>query len=128
MRCKARTYTKAKNKNFFTFISISFTISKNALHIIRRMNIPKATLSSKKQITIPAEVCKKMNLSPKMKILFLEVRPGQFQLIPAQKKLSQKDWLQNLYGKYEQPGVDGVRSLLDDRKEDLILEERGYLQ
>lgn len=91
------------------------------------MTIPQAKLSSKKQITIPAEVCRKMNLAPQTKILFVEFRPGEFQIITAGKKISRKNWAASLYGKYQQPGIDGVQSLLDDRKEDQKLEEKGYL-
>jgi len=91
------------------------------------MAIPQAKLSSKKQITIPAEVCKKMNLKPTAKILFLEIRPGQFQLVAAEKNVSKKSWAESLAGKYRNDSIDGVQSLIDDRKEDLELEERGYL-
>lgn len=91
------------------------------------MHIPKATLSSKNQITIPMEVYRKMNLSPKSQLLFLELRPGEFQIVPAPKKRNKEDWAKNLHGKYQDDSIDGVQSLIDDRKEDLILEERGYL-
>lgn len=92
------------------------------------MNIPKATLSSKKQITVPAEVCRKMNLESKMKILFLEVRPGEFQLVAEGNIPPKSGWAKSLAGKYRDDSVDAVQSLLDDRKDDLILEERGYLK
>jgi bifunctional DNA-binding transcriptional regulator/antitoxin component of YhaV-PrlF toxin-antitoxin module len=92
------------------------------------MNIPSSTLSGKKQITVPAEVCRKMNLAPKAKILFLEIRPGEFQLVAGAPKTGKKVWAENLAGKYRDDSIDGVQSLLDDRKEDLELEERGYLK
>lgn len=87
----------------------------------------QAKLSSKNQITIPVEVCKKMNIKAGSKILFIELQPGNFRLVQAPPKNTSKSWAKNLYGKYQVPGVDAVQSLLDDRKEDLILEERGYL-
>ena len=92
------------------------------------MDIPKATLSSKKQITIPAEVCKKMHLAPSSKILFIEIRPGEFQLVAGQKGTSALGWAKNLSGKYRNDNVDAVQGLLNDRKKDLELEQRGYLQ
>jgi len=92
------------------------------------MPIPTSTVSSKKQITIPAEVCKKMNLKVKAKILFLEIRPGEFQLVAENQKNSQTDWAKNLAGKYRDDSIDAVQSLLDDRKEDLILEQHGHIQ
>ena len=91
------------------------------------MSTSIAILSSQRQITVPAAVCKIMKLKPSMKILFVEHRPGEFQLVPGPKTVSKKDWVKNLYGKYQQPGIDGVQSLLDDKKEELILEERKYL-
>jgi hypothetical protein len=72
------------------------------------------------------EVYKKMNLTPHVKILFLEIRPGEFQLIAKNKAVSQKSWARSLAGKYPNDSIDGVQSLLDDRKTDLELEERGY--
>ena len=92
------------------------------------MSIPHSRLSSKKQITVPAEVCKKLNLKPKTTILFLEFRPGEFQIVPGPSSAAGKSWAKSLAGKYRDDSVDGVQSLLDDRKEDLRLEERGYLK
>ena len=91
------------------------------------MSIPSATISSKKQITIPAEVSRKLNLKPKMKVLFLEMRPGEFQLVAAGDDSSHKDWPKGLCGKYRDDSIDGVQSVLDYKKEDMELEERGYL-
>ena len=91
------------------------------------MFMHELTLSSKKQVTIPAEVCRKLNIGAKSKLLLLEFKPGEFQLFPSPKKLKKKDWVEDLYGKYRDDSIDAVQSLLDDRKEDLILEERGYL-
>ncbi len=90
------------------------------------MDIPKATLSSKKQITIPAEVCKKLKLKIKGKIFFVEIRPCEFQLVPETEKKKGENWAAGLYGKYRNDKIDAVQSLLDDRKMDLELEKRGF--
>ena len=68
-----------------------------------------------------------MDLKPKTQVLFLEFRPGTFHLVRGAGKKTKKSWVEGLAGKYRDDSIDAVQSLLDDKKEDLILEERGYL-
>ena len=86
------------------------------------MNIPKATLSGKKQITVPAEVCRKMKLKIKGKVYFIEIRPGEFQLASAP-PVPAKSWAKGMVGKYPNDNIDAVQSLLNDRREEIKHEE-----
>ena len=92
------------------------------------MGIIEAKLTSKNQITVPKAVREMLNLKSKGKVLWVSFRPGEVSIIPASDAWKSKDWPSNICGKYADDSIDGVQSLLDDRKEDLILEERGYLQ
>jgi antitoxin PrlF len=45
--------------------------------------MPSATVTSKGQITIPAEVRNKLGLDPGDRVQFVETREGEFSIVPA---------------------------------------------
>jgi bifunctional DNA-binding transcriptional regulator/antitoxin component of YhaV-PrlF toxin-antitoxin module len=74
---------------------------------------------------MPAEIRKMFGINAKEQILWIPVSPGSISLVSV-KKYKKGSWTKSICGKYAN-NVDAVKSLLDDRKEDLILEERAYL-
>ena len=89
------------------------------------MNIPKSSLSEKCQTTLPSEIRDMFGIKAKEQILWIPVSPGLISL--ASVKIYKKGtWTKSICGKYSNR-TDAVQSLLNDRKEDLKLEERGYL-
>ncbi len=88
--------------------------------------ISKSSLSEKAQTTVPAEIRKMFNVQAKDQILWVPVGPGMISLVTV-KQYKKGSWTKNICGKYADNKVDAVQSLLDDRKKDLILEKRGFL-
>jgi bifunctional DNA-binding transcriptional regulator/antitoxin component of YhaV-PrlF toxin-antitoxin module len=89
------------------------------------MKIPISSLSEKCQTTLPSEIRDMFGIKANEQILWIQVTPGLISLASV-KKYKKGSWTKSICGKYANK-VDAVKSLLDDRKEDLILEERGYL-
>ncbi len=91
------------------------------------MYIPESTITIKGQTTIPIEIRKMLKLKPNTKILWVSLKPGEVAIVPASEKQKKGSWAESLYGKYKDDSIDGVQSLLDSRKEDIAMEEQGYL-
>jgi len=89
------------------------------------MNIPKSSLSEKCQTTLPAEIRDMFGIKAKEQILWIPVSPGLISLASI-KKYKKGTWTKSICGKYANE-MDAVQSLLDDRKEDVNLEARGYI-
>lgn len=77
----------------------------------------KATLSAKRQISIPKPVCDQLQLKPGSRVDF-EVEQGKLIGYP----LPEKGW-RSLIGKYK-GGPDLVQTLLDTRRDDREHEDR----
>lgn len=90
------------------------------------MKIPASKLSIKGQTTVPAEIRKMFNLKPDCEILWMSFRPGEVSLVPVSKEKN-KSWADSLCGKYQDDSWDGVQTILDDKKRDMELEKRGFL-
>jgi antitoxin PrlF len=58
--------------------------------------MPTATLTSKGQITIPAEVRRVLNVDTGDRVEFVQVEPGRFELIAATRSVRE---LKGLFGK-----------------------------
>ena len=91
------------------------------------MNIPKSKLSIKGQTTIPSEVRAMFNLKPNCQIMWISLRPGEVSLLPAPKEKSKKSWAESLYGKYKTPGSKLVDDFISDKKKEIELEKRSFL-
>lgn len=89
------------------------------------MNIPSSSVSEKCQTTLPSEIRDMFGIKAKEKILWIQVTPGLISLASV-KNYKKGCWTNNICGKYANK-VDAVQSLLNDRKNDLDLENRGYL-
>lgn len=91
------------------------------------MRITTAHLTSKGQVTVPAWVRKTLGVKPNMDIIWMEFKPGEISVMA--KNTDNEDPVAKLYGMLQGKGadhIDIVQSLLDDRKKDLELEERGF--
>lgn len=92
------------------------------------MNMPVSTITSKGQTTVPSEVRKMFDLKPNTKIMWISMKPGDLSIVPIHRKNTKQDWVDELCGKYaDDTGFDLTQSLIDDKKEDMRLEERPYL-
>lgn len=76
----------------------------------------KTTISAKRQVSVPKELCDQLNLQPGMQIVW-EVVDGKLVGHP----LPREGW-RSLVGKH-QAGGDLVRKLLAQRKEDRARED-----
>jgi len=92
------------------------------------MGILESTITVKGQTTVPAEVRKKLNLKPNSKVIWISIVPGEVSIIPAPDKKKNQSWADSLCGKYADKSVDGVESLLEDKKEDIELEKGGFIK
>jgi len=91
------------------------------------MGITQSSLSSKAQVTLPYDIRQMFGIEPNKKFLWVPVGPKTFTLVPL-KEYQKGEWTKNICGKYaDDNNPDAVQSLIDDRKEDLVLEERGFL-
>ncbi|MDR1186549.1 MAG: AbrB/MazE/SpoVT family DNA-binding domain-containing protein [Bifidobacteriaceae bacterium] len=72
--------------------------------------MPTATITSKGQVTIPAEVRRKLRLHEGMKIDFVEEEDGHFAIRPRARKLM------DLYG----IAYNGVHATLEEIEEGII--------
>lgn len=91
------------------------------------MRITSAHLTSKGQVTVPSWVRKTLGIQPSMDIVWIELKPGEISVVG--KKATGKNPVEELYGMLQGKGADDidlVQELLDDRKKDLELEERGF--
>jgi AbrB family looped-hinge helix DNA binding protein len=59
-----------------------------------------ATLSSKGQITIPAEVRRALQVEIGDRVEFVEVEPGRFEIVAATRSVTE---LRGLFGKHRKP-------------------------
>ena len=55
-----------------------------------------ATLSSKGQITIPADVRQSLNVEAGDRVEFVEIEPGRFEIVPATRSVRE---LKGMFGK-----------------------------
>ena len=112
----------------FTFLHESLTIFKKVLLFHFKMQISSAKLTSKSQITVPSWVRKSLKIQPKMEVVWIELRPGEISVVA--KDSDGGNPVEKLCGILKGKGADDidlVQSLLDDRKKDIELEERGFL-
>jgi len=58
--------------------------------------VPTATLTTKGQITIPAEVRRKLNVEAGDRVEFVEIEPGRFEVIAATRSVRE---LKGRFGK-----------------------------
>ncbi|GEM_PF-2107012 len=92
------------------------------------MKISLGQLTSKSQVTVPAWVRKKLGIETKTKIVWLELKPGEISVIA--KKALGKNAIDQLCGVLKGKGIDQINlvdNLLVDRKKDLELEEKGFI-
>lgn len=92
------------------------------------MRSTSSHLSSKSQLTMPSWVKKSLGVKANMSIVWMELIPGEVSVFA--KDVSKKSSAEKLCGIMKGKGadhIDAVESLLKDKKEDLILEERGFL-
>lgn len=83
------------------------------------MKTPTSTVTGKGQTTIPSAIRKVLKLTPDSRIAWIALRPGEYTIIPIEKQKESMAWADHLCGKYADPSFDGVRSLLDAKKEDI---------
>lgn len=91
------------------------------------MKISTAHLTLKGQVTVPAWVRKTLGVEPNMDIVWMEFKPGEISVVA--KDQDDRNPVEKLCGILKGKGADDidiVQSLLDDRKKDLELEERGF--
>ena len=74
---------------------------------------------------MPSQIREMFGIKAKEQFLWIQVSPGLISLVSL-KKHKKGTWTKSICGKYSNK-TDAVQSLLNDRKEDINLEERGYL-
>jgi hypothetical protein len=92
------------------------------------MRTTSSHLSSKSQLTMPSWVKNSLGVKANMSIIWMELNPGEISIFA--KDESKKSTAEKLFGIMKSKSVhslDVVGSFLRDKKEDLMLEERGFL-
>jgi fatty acid-binding protein DegV len=92
------------------------------------MRSTSSHLSSKSQVTMPSWVKKSLGVKANVSIIWMELNPGEVSIFA--KDNSKKSTAEKLCGIMKAKAgnrLDAVESFLRDKKEDLMLEERGFL-